>query len=438
MKTPRPYQIKSILAAIDRNTLIADECGLGKTLQAVIAVDRYQDTLRDGLASTPVLVVCKKRARQQWSDEIAELTQRAAIMLDKPPDQPIRAPIWIITHYEALLNTDRWWKNGLWAAFILDEAHYIKNAGSHRNPVQRTHAVKQIKAMRKIALTGTPIDSSAAEAWSILNWLYPQRFRSYWQFFDRFANYEYVWIGAGKRAVKSMPGTRDPDGFASEIADFTFQRTKAQVLPDLPPKTFQTVRIPLDGRQKMIYDAIDQSTDIECKIPGVGMLFISNQLASITYKQEITSHPGILRVEGELLKSNAVKYEWLIDYLTDNSTTPMVVFTRFDLTATYIKQAVSTLGRTNVMVGTIDDIGESLNLQWASIAIFYDVHWSSIKMTQAIDRIHRMNITEPKHIIYLIAQDTIDEDILTSFTNKWTEQELIRYHVNQQSTKHHG
>lgn len=424
MKTPRPYQIKSIRAAIDRNVLIADECGLGKTFQSVTAVDRYQAMLTHGHAKLPVLIICKKSARQQWIDEISEETNRIAIILDKAPDQPIREPLWIVTHYEALLNTDRWHRS-FYAAVILDEAHYIKNNGSDKNPVQRTRAVKKLKALRKIALTGTPIESCAAEAWSILNWLYPQRYRSYWKFFDQYANYEMVWIGKGEQTRKAKPGTRDPQGFAAEHAPFTFQRTKMQVLPDLPPKIFQTVHIPLDGEQKEIYDAIDQSTDIECRLPDGKILFIGNELTKITYLQRTTSDPGFFA------PSNSVKFDWVIDYIDDNPNTPMIIFTRFSQTAQRIQETVAKLHRSDILVGTIDAIGESLNLQWASVAIFVDLHWSSIKMTQAIERTHRMDIIESKHIIYLIAPGTIDELIMSAIKNKWSEQELIKQYINR-------
>lgn len=434
MKTPRPYQIESINAAIDHNVLIADECGLGKTYQAVRAVDLFQEALSGKQRQLPVLVVCRKRARQQWADEISEETSHVAIILDRALTTPItvtKVPLWIITHYESITrNVDMWQKAGPYAAVILDEAHVIKGGMSGRKTTQITAAMNKLRALRKIALTGTPIDRSAAEAWSILHWLYPERYRSYWRFFDQYANYEVVWIGKGRHVRKPAAGCRDPEGFAREISGFTFQRTKARVLPQLPPKIEKAVLLDLEGYQKEIYEAVDQCNDIECKI-STGTLFIPNELSKLTLLQQITSHSYTSINSNDECEINSVKLDWLVDYLNDNLTIPMVIFTRFNLSRHYIEGVIKTTKHNNrVLVGTIDGIGESLNLQWASVAIFYDLHWSSIKMTQAINRIHRMDITESKYIIYLIARNTIDELMMQSIENKWSERELVQWYLS--------
>jgi|SRR5690242_1877130 len=430
MKTPRPYQIESIKAAIERNVLIADECGLGKTFQAVRAIDLFQETLRGKQRQLPVLIVCRKRARQQWIDEINDEINRVSIILDHAFQTPIKEPIWIVTHYESITrDIDKWQKVSPYAAIILDEAHVIKGSMSGRKTTQITAAMNKLRALRKIALTGTPIDRSAAEAWSILHWLYPERYRSYWRFFDQYANYQTVWIGKGRQIRKPAAGTRDPVGFAQELSEFTFQRTKTQVLPQLPPKIEKTIMLDLEGRQKEIYNTIDQCDDIECVLP-TRTLFIPNQLTKITLLQQTTSMPETISASAELCSS--AKMEWLKDYLADNPTIPMVIFTRFKLTQHYIENIIQLINReAKTLVGTIDSIGESLNLQWARVAIFYDLHWSSIKMSQAIDRIHRMDITESKYIIYLVARNTIDKLIMQAIRAKWTEQELIQRYLHE-------
>jgi SNF2 family DNA or RNA helicase len=429
MKTARSYQTESILAGVERNILIADECGLGKSYQAIQIADRFQSSLKRSQRYLPVLIICKKKAKLQWFDEIISEVQRPVIILDRPPEYPIKAPVWVITHYEAItMDVEKWMHCGIFAVIVLDEAHYIKNHGSYKKPVQRTKAIGQLKALRKIALTGTPIDRSAVEYWSVFHWLYPKDFRSYWRFFDQFANYQTVYIRHGEIRKQLLPGSKDPGGLAKLIRPFTFQRKKCEVLPDLPPKTFQTIRIDLEGQQAAIYQTIDASDDIECKLPNnKGTLFIPNKLAQMTLLQQVTSHPNIIRANGNLLSANSVKFDWLAEYLADNPTTPIVIFTRFQMTATYIRTLIGTIdreGRTEV--GTIEAIGESLNMQWADVAIFFDLHWSSTKMEQAINRVHRMDITSPKLIIYLLAKDTIDELVLASVAQKWSEQELLQ------------
>jgi SNF2 family DNA or RNA helicase len=77
------------------------------------------------------------------------------------------------------------------------------------------------------------------------------------------------------------------------------------------------------------------------------------------------------------------------------------------------------------LIGTIAAMGEGLNLQRASTAIFVDQEWSTIKMTQAYDRIHRLDITEPKVIYLLHCANTVDNLILEALTNKWSQTELV-------------
>ena len=82
-------------------------------------------------------------------------------------------------------------------------------------------------------------------------------------------------------------------------------------------------------------------------------------------------------------------------------------------------------GRTDLLFGTLDALGESHDLGRASRSIFLDQHWSSRVMVQAYDRIHRATATEPKHIIKLRVRGTVDDLIEEALTNKWSQQELV-------------
>ena len=85
------------------------------------------------------------------------------------------------------------------------------------------------------------------------------------------------------------------------------------------------------------------------------------------------------------------------------------------------------------MVGTIDAMREGLNLQIADTAIFLDQHWSSTKMKQAVDRIHRINITNTKHIIHLYHKGTVDELILKALDKKWSDKELVERFLRKEN-----
>ena len=85
-----------------------------------------------------------------------------------------------------------------------------------------------------------------------------------------------------------------------------------------------------------------------------------------------------------------------------------------------------------MIVGTIAAMGESLNLQRASTAIFIDQEWSTIQMAQAEDRLHRIDITEPKNIIYLIAENTVDRLVAKALEKKWSQITLVKEFLDEQ------
>lgn len=87
-----------------------------------------------------------------------------------------------------------------------------------------------------------------------------------------------------------------------------------------------------------------------------------------------------------------------------------------------------------MLFGTIAAMGEGLDLPHISTAIFLDVEWSSILMTQAVDRIYRINITEAKHIIYLRAVNTVDNLLLDTLNQKWDMRQMIECFIRQGHT----
>lgn len=437
MKTPRPYQSEAILSCMTQNTLICDEPGLGKTLEGILGGLAFTSTLEAGHCDLPKLVICRKRKRSDWVDEINDLTPDIpAIILDKAPSVPIRYPVWLVTHYEAISTSGRQWSMlGNFACVILDEAHNIKNGQS-----KRARAIKQIKTLRKIAITGTPIDSSAVEAWSVLNWLYPHDFSSYREFFDTHANYKIVYTKRGPQQ-KAVAGVRDAVEFAKAIGKFTFQRTKKQVAKWLPDKTIKVKYVPMGPSQRKIYDLIDKSDDIELTLPSGQWLFIPNELTRITRLQQVTSSATIIGIEAD-----SAKIEWLFDYIRNNPRVPAVIFTKFTQTAKIIASELNCPGiygdskdvpdpfvdgAVNQIVGTIDAMGDGFNFGRGKVTIYVDLHWSSIKMGQSIERTHRMTETERKYVIYLITPGTVDEDIYNVFMNKWSEQRLIGLYINR-------
>jgi SNF2 family DNA or RNA helicase len=295
------------------------------------------------------------------------------------------------------------------------------------------------------------MEKSPADLWAILNWLHPKVFPSYWNFFEEFVEYENPWIGGhARRDIKIPLGTKkDKGGDLSRLLEPIFiRRTKKEVRPDIPPNIKHRIPITLDKEEKQykLYSSIATAKDIEVDLSeirsplDVPSILVPNMLAKIVRLQQVLADPNILDI-----KASSAKLEWLKDYVNDNPDEPIVVFTKFRHTAKVISKMIDAqlaIGGTQLtlplegvqrLVGTIKYIGASLNLQWASTAIFITPEWSTIDMSQALDRIHRIDITETKTTYFLRVPRTVDDLVLKALDGKWSAQELVYHFIKGDS-----
>jgi len=446
---PRDYQREAIGLAQTANVLLTDECGLGKTLVAIEAVAAYWAGGQRG----PTLVVAPKSVREQWYEMITKQLPNASVAIlgvaGRLPGEinsttELKHYDFVITHYEGLLGAGRSLAKINWLMIIADEAHRIKN-----RKAKRAMWIKLLPARHKMALTGTPMDHRPDELWSMINWLYPRVLTSYWKWRETHCEIKETWAG-----YEEVIGTKDPAALGRVLSPFTLHRTKQAVAPELPPKIFTYVPLELEGQQLKLYQSIAKQAkkDIVVNLdefrdfPHNDPLLILNKLSLIMKLQQAASNPHILGVD-----IDGAKWDWLMDYVTDNPDETMVIFSKFRDTAIRLASALKAAlviggsrtpildaapfltGTNRLLVGTIAAMGEGLNLQRARTAIFLDMEWSSIKMQQAIDRIHRIDITEPKQIIYLLAQNTVDQLVHKALNEKWSETTLVYKYLEQEA-----
>lgn len=430
MIKPFPFQ-EQVIERVRQgyNVLNADKCGLGKTLTALIPGSEV--VARGGC----VLVVCPKRLKSQWVQAIQGMGQEVRV----EGDWPLAG--WIVIHYEQALRLPKSVEKRVFDMVVCDEAHYIKN-----RQAQRTKAVKSIKTRRKLALTATPFNKDPADMWSILHWLYPDRFRSYWDFQQRHTKMEVNgWTGYTK-----ILGVVDAQKLANEISFCTFQRNKRDVAPELPPRIEEDIILEMEPKQKALFDRIRKAKDIVADFEGYELTgeevkdLIQTPLVKLVRMLQIASDPRLVGVDAP-----SVKLEWLREWLENNPEEVTVIFTRFRRTAELLAQELEACicvggadpklwqpfleGKNRLLVGTIAGMSEGLNLQMASTAIFIDMEWSAIKMEQALDRIHRINITEPKYIINLIVKGSPDVLVAKALRHQWSEAELIKNFLQENS-----
>lgn len=433
MKTLRPYQSTAYDLAVKQNTLIADDRGLGKT---VTAIEAARQMMRIFNLQSPALVVVPKTLRGQWAEEIADQDASAVIVhleASTPLCQPFnsRKSFWVLTHYEALLKHHKILSKTFWGVVIADEAHRIKN-----RKAQRSVALKKLETYRKIALTGTPYDRNPADIWSILNWLAPNVFKSYWAFFEAHVDYDGDIAGA-----KTINGVKDGQRFAKVIAPYIIQRSKQDVAPMLPKKIEQHIPVEFTPKQADLYRRIKIMAETDVRLDTGDVMVVKNHLGRILRLQQAAVDPRLLGTD-----DNGGKIDWLLEYVDDNPNETLLVFTRFRDTAIRVANLLGIPyfvgGETSMppgtrfedhpkIVATIDAAKEGLNLGHIWNTVFLDCHWSSIAMAQAMDRTERdLQATKPRVIMYLEAindhlQETVDALVRAALEGKWDTIRLV-------------
>lgn len=411
MKIPMAHQIETINAGKVKNLLIADKPGSGKTLMA-IEIARHMMSKN----AMPTVIICRTVAIEQWKAEIEdqETSWPIIVLSNKQPQERLDRPCWLLLNIEKvhLLPYQ------LFACLVIDEAHKIKNPYA-----ARTKAVKKLQAVRKIALTGTPTErSSAADLWSILNWLYPDRFRRFQHFADLYAKKEIMYTRNAQQ-IKYLPGSSDPAGLWELIKDFTFQREKEHVRSDMPAKIELMITIDMQDDQKQLYDEVSACKDIV----GPAGIMLLNEMSKQSALQRIASVAGY-----DQALHNSAKLRWIRHGINDIwPDQRIVIFVRYVESAALLAQVLEApaiygdtsatpeqIAQARVLVCSIDKCSESISLGDYDMLICAEPHYSSIAMRQMIDRIHRINITQAKTIYYLCLNNSIDEDMYTLVREK--------------------
>jgi len=449
MKIPRDYQLIAIERGKRQNLLIADACGLGKTLEACCIAKGLVPQIKK-----PALVIApNETVKLQWRAELTDQGFENVYWLESK-DRALETFLTInptgvvLTHYEAMVKHIAKLSAIYWSVIIADEAHRIKN-----RKAKRSMAIKQLRSYKRIALTGTPYDRNPADIHSILQWLEPQFFTSYWSFFNTHVNSEIVVIKKAKtdragnvleaektvQQVNASKPLKDAVSFARTLRPFMIQRSKEEVRSDLPEKIEQYIDLEMSRKQLALYNTIKNAVDPVVELaPGVDTT-LQIALTRILREIQVTTDPTLLDVPDV----PSVKLEWLQGWLEDNPQESVIIFTRFKQTALKLHKQLGEQFKLIVggdratitpqdryIVGTIAAMGEGLDLPHIDNAIVIDREWSSILMAQMADRIHRINITNAKNFYYLRCVGTVDSLVDQALAQKWSTKELAAHYLN--------
>jgi SNF2 family DNA or RNA helicase len=445
---------------MQKSRLIAWEMGTGKTY-AGIALDmenRGRSEAKHGPGGRKTLVVCPKSALDVWDQHCMELTDLDVHVIDaKNRDVFLRDVMhpdregYFIVHYEALRLMPEL-KKVKFFHIIADECHRVKN-----RKAQQTLAFKQLVTLYKTAMSGTPADNKPHDLWSILNWLWPKVYTSYWNFWKAHVETELTWEG-----YRKVVGVKNMSYLRNQMAPWYTRLLKKDVLKDLPDKYYTELWVDLDPKQREAYDQMQQTMVAWVQEQDkTSPLIASAVVAQLVRLQQFAlgymipklddNGKPMFRPDKWVVDKNTGEGYWkpgtqiftmidpsskldsLMEVIQDNSEDQFVIFSQQkqvmpllakrleakEITHGFYTGGVSQknrdqlvrsfqAGETRIFAGTIASGGVSITLTNASTVVFLDRGWNPGINEQAEDRCHRIGQVNAVQVVDMMAKNTVD------------------------------
>jgi superfamily II DNA or RNA helicase len=427
----RHYQVEGVnwmrqLTDNGFNVILADEMGLGKTVQTLALL-----ASRKGGDAGPVMIICPASLTENWKRESEKFVPAfnavalAGTGRDEVWENAYDYDLIIVSYATARRDTEKF-KSIKFSYVILDEAQHIKNPGT-----VNAQSCKKIKADHRMVLTGTPLENSSEDLWSIFDFLHPGMLGSFNSFKSSYS---------GIREDKTLQ-----EDLAAKVAPFIKRRTKDVVCSELPPKQEQTLFCEMPPAQRKLYNEMLENGRQQLALLGAGKNGKTNfEILTILLRlRQICCDPALL--PGDIgAKVESAKLELLKELVLQNidSGHKMLLFSQFTsllgiikewlkeekITFEYLdgatrnrQQRVDNFNNTPeipVFLLSLKAGGTGLNLTSADTVIIYDPWWNPAVELQAADRTHRIGQTRPVSSLKLVVKDSIEEKILALQSQK--------------------
>ena len=452
--------------------ILADDMGLGKTIQILSVVLDYvnnyssQSEIIEGQESLnkkkPSLVIAPSSLTLNWKNEAKKFAKDLRVLVVRGNLQERKHLINEIPNYDLVITSydllkrdiDIYKEKDFTFRFIIaDEAQYLKNSNT-----QNAKSIKELNADTRYALTGTPIENSLAELWSIFDFIMPGYLYSYKKF----------------KMLYEVPIIKDEDNYSLDklrtlIEPFVLRRTKKEVLTELPDKEVTVLESEMQEEQQQIYLSYLSSVkeDVANLLQEDSGRNQMKVLAALTRLRQICCHPSLFIKDYQGESSKLEQCMEIIEEATNgghkillfSSYTSMLGILEnelkqrdikyFKLTgATKVDERINLVDEFNIN----DDIkvflislkagGTGLNLTGADMVIHYDPWWNLSTENQATDRAYRIGQKNNVQVYKLITKNSIEEkiyelqkkkealidnvlDTKTTFINKLSREDLL-------------
>jgi superfamily II DNA or RNA helicase len=428
----RPYQKQGVawlhfLQANGFGGILADEMGLGKTLQT-LAFLRFKRQQNPG--GVPMLIVCPTSLVFNWVAEAKKFTPNLRVLALHGPERhvwfdEIRQSDIVVTSYALIRRDAERYREHEFDTVVLDEAQHIKN-----RQTQNAQAVKAVKARHRLVLTGTPLENSVLDLWSIFDFLMPGYLGTAKDFRERY----------------ELPITREKNveaqrRLARRLRPFLLRRLKQEVAKDLPEKLEQVSFCELTSDQRSVYQQVIEASRKEV-LDAVGAQGLAKSrmvvLTALLRLRQVCCDLRLLKPEGGDPANASGKLDLfgeLLEEVVDGGHR-VLVFSQFTTMLALLKERLddekiefcyldgSTKDRGAVVQRFQDNPaipvflislkagGTGLNLTGADTVIHFDPWWNPAVEDQATGRAHRIGQTKVVTSYKLITRDTVEEKIL--------------------------
>jgi len=424
----RDYQCEGFtwmarLAAWGAGACLADDMGLGKTLQALAL-------LLHRAGEGPALVVAPTSVCFNWVREAARFAPSLRVHSYREAERDalldaLGAGDVLVASYGLLVRDAERFADVSFATLIVDEAQAVKNPDT-----ARARAVRAVKAEARVALTGTPVENSLSELWSLYALLFPGLLGSRESFRERFV-----------APIERAKDAHARASLARVVRPFLLRRTKAQVARELPARIETVVPVVLSEGERRLYDDVRLAALAQLgEAPGPEQRFA--MLAALTRLRLAACHPRLVDGDSPLPSSKLERLLELVDTLRAAGGKALI-FSQFVKHLALVREALEARGVSmqyldgqtppaerqarveafqrgegELFLISLKAGGTGLNLTAADHVIHLDPWWNPAVEDQATDRAHRIGQTKPVTVSRLVAQGTLEEAILALHAEK--------------------
>ncbi len=441
----RPYQKHGVgwihfLRTNGFGGVLADEMGLGKTLQTLAflrSIQNGESKMRNG--RKPHLVVCPTSLVFNWVAEASRFTPELNVVALHGPDRHARfarvaAADLVVTSYALIRRDAEKYRAIEFDTVVLDEAQHIKN-----RQTQNAQAVKAIRSQHRLVLTGTPMENSVFDLWSIFDFLMPGYLGTAQDFKERY-----------EQPISREKNSEAQVRLARRLKPFLLRRLKRDVAKELPDKIEQVSFCELTEEQAQVYKQVLDATRREV-VMAVDQQGLAKSrmmvLSALLRLRQICCDLRLLKIEeGKASEESAGKapvamssgklemFSELLEEILDGGHR-VLVFSQFVGMLTLLKERLAEekieycyldgsttdrgavvdsfqRGKAPVFLISLKAGGVGLNLTAADTVVHFDPWWNPAVEDQATDRAHRIGQSRVVTNYKLITRGTIEEKIL--------------------------